>query len=368
MKLIELSSAKLNNTGDSVTVFDNAGNVIDTMTYTSSELARAWMRDLATGQWSLSEPGFYPTIPSPQPTPASSPTPQPSANPTASPQPQQSPSPSPSATPIATPTPLPSATPTPSVSSYAPDISELKITAINPCPVSGELESLTIYYAGSQPAVLTNWSILDQSDNAKQLSLSLAPYSTFTWSWSGSLLNNSGDTVALRSSLGQTQLPITIPACPESGAILYSTNQGWQWSSELNSETPTSVQTTTTAASAPGLVGYSTAPLVDPLLNSWVNAGDPLETYCDSTQLDCSNGGVAGSSAQIAPDPLLTAAYQQLPLPTMSLQPSTTPPTIDLPSAQPPPFLAGLLFLTSGSSFSLGGLVGMWREIRYNRT
>ncbi|MBU0579520.1 lamin tail domain-containing protein [Patescibacteria group bacterium] len=99
--VIELPSAKLNNSADGVTLKNSLGEIINEMQFSSSEAGMSWSRN-QTGEFELTQPskGAVNIFPSPSPSPSPQPSSSPSPSPTPSPSsPSTSPSPSPSASP-----------------------------------------------------------------------------------------------------------------------------------------------------------------------------------------------------------------------------------------------------------------------------
>jgi hypothetical protein len=283
----ELSSAKLNNTSDGVTLFTPAGSVADTMDYTSSEQSKTWQRSSATStifqlttptkgsdssQHSLllmpaptptpaatTPPTTAPTpTPAPQatlsptttpsPTPVSSPdtttTPQSTPTPTTSPNPAPSYSPLPSTTPTPTPPPSvspqasPSPTPSPVPSTSQDTPPRLQLSEIMACPSSGT-EWVELYNPTTQDFTLTNWRITDESGTSKLLSGLVQAQKWAVFSWTGSLLNNSGDSFTISTSSNQIISQISYDGCTAGQSLVFVLDQGSTTTGKWVATTPT---------------------------------------------------------------------------------------------------------------------------------
>lgn len=123
----DFATASLNNNGDTITLKDNSGNIVDTYQYTSSTKSKTFGRQPDGGTWASSldptkgssngdiTPTPTPTsTPSPLPTPTPSPTTTPTSGPAtskakSSPTTTKSPTPQPTTSPA---TPFPTKTPT----------------------------------------------------------------------------------------------------------------------------------------------------------------------------------------------------------------------------------------------------------------
>lgn len=162
---VDLSSAKLNNSSDGVKLYTSSHVLKSEMSYNTSELSKSWSL-LSDQTWQLLTPTkglANPIIPPPSPTPLPSATPQPT----------------PTATPI----------------TYFQSI--LELVSFLPCPVTGNPEALDLKNTSSSPITLTNWYVLDADDNKKLLSAEIPANQTTTLQWSGSFLNNTGDSLRI---------------------------------------------------------------------------------------------------------------------------------------------------------------------------
>ncbi len=181
-KVFQLPISKLNNSGDGITLIDASGQEITRASYTYSEPQMSWSLIGETWQLENPSPGFFS-----QTLPSSSPTPAPSATGTPTPSVFPTPQPTPSITPSPSPSPTPETQPTPSVS----------IVSINPCPSTGNFESLTIRNDGSHVLELTELLFSDDQQNTRTTTGVLNPGNTTQISWQSAMLNNTGDTISL---------------------------------------------------------------------------------------------------------------------------------------------------------------------------
>ncbi len=203
--VIELSSAKLNNSGDSITLYDGADQIIDTTTYTSSQSNLSWSRQ-TNGEFVLTQPS-----------------------------PDQ-----------ANPQPSPSPTPSPSPASQAPDLNELianakanlRFNEIMSCPSSGQLEWLELLNSGSEPLSLDDWQIRDAGGSSRTFSTSLNSNSLAVVEWSGSLLNNTGDSISLVAPNGSVITSVTLLACSTTGVSFIFHDQAWRQTTTPTKQAP----------------------------------------------------------------------------------------------------------------------------------
>lgn len=210
----DLPSAKLNNTGDGVTLFNSTNQVIDQMSFDSTQTSNSWaLIGGILGEYSLSMPskGLPNPTPSPTPSPTCSPTPTPTPIPTLTPTVSPTALPIPSITPSATPIPSPTSSPTPST--YQIDQSKLKLTEIVACPSENELEWLELFWQGNERVEFSDWQIIDKQDNHVSIAGSLIPNGYSVVNWSKSILNNSGDKLKLINQNQTTILELDLPAC-----------------------------------------------------------------------------------------------------------------------------------------------------------
>lgn len=197
-KVIKLPTAKLNNSGDGVSLVDNNGSTIDEMSYQSSQTGTSWSLDVENMTWVLS-----------QPSPGTS---------------NILPSPSPSPSPAPTPTPSPTATPTPS--SQATTL--LELSEIYACPNSDEDEWIEVYNSAPTAVTIDNFYLQDASGNKKSFDhLVVNAQSLAVITWSSSFLNNSGDSVALIDQNQTEHFNVTYSQCQKGKSYIYH-DGSWQ--------------------------------------------------------------------------------------------------------------------------------------------
>ncbi len=210
----DLPSAKLNNTGDGVTLYNSANQVFDQMSFDSTQTSKSWaLIGGILGEYSLVTPsqGLPNPTPTSTPSPTHSPTPTPTRLPTLAPTASPTTLPTPTVIPTATPIPSPTNSPTPTT--YLIDKSKLQLTEVVACPTENESEWLELFWRGNEPIEFTNWQIIDRQDNHVTLNGSLKPNEYSVISWSKSILNNSGDKLKLVDQNQVTLAEIELPAC-----------------------------------------------------------------------------------------------------------------------------------------------------------
>ena len=224
----DLPSARLNNTGDGVTLYDSTNQVVNQMSFDSTQMSKSWaLIGGILGEYSLTTPsqGLPNPTPTSTPSPTSSPTPTPSRLPTLTPTVSPTTLPTPTVIPTATPIPSPTSSPTPTT--YLIDKSKLQLTEVAACPTENESEWLELYWQGNELIEFSNWQIIDRQDNHVTLNGSLKPNEYSIISWSKSILNNSGDKLRLVDQNQATLAEIELPACQagQSFALLGDTYQ-----------------------------------------------------------------------------------------------------------------------------------------------
>ncbi len=208
--IIRLEASKLNNDGDGVVLMNQNHDEVDAMDYVGSELGQSWARwpnglaredggSFVVANPSPGEPNSVTLTPAPTPSPTLTPTPIPSPSPTVTPQPSPS---------------------MPILPSY------LRLSEIYACPDSNENEWIEIYNQSDQNAVLTDWKIIDSSYNTKSISLSISAHSLAVIEWSGSFLNNTGDSVTLQNPQGETSFVVNFSACTKTQSLIQE-NGSW---------------------------------------------------------------------------------------------------------------------------------------------
>ena len=225
---IKTASNKLNNTGDSVFLYTNLGSVVSRLSYTSSQTAFSQQRETATSEESVrtsatpnADNPLYTLLPVPTatPTPLTSPIPAVTPSPTPQvPSPQPTSSPTPQST--ALPSPSPTSTPLPI------SIGQISINELFACPTDGQPEGIELFNSGNA-LTASAWRVTDQSGNYRVLSGNLPAVSYTVLSWSGSLLNNSGDSIVLTSDAGQILDSLSYDDCTSGLSLAPDDNDTW---------------------------------------------------------------------------------------------------------------------------------------------
>lgn len=204
-RVVSTTANKLNNTGDSVTLYSSDGVLVSQLVYTSSQAGMSQQRVSSTTTAT---------------TPVSS---TPGAdNPLYSVLANVIPPPTPSPTPTSTPTTSPTPMPPPA----AVAVDSISVTEIMACPASGQTEWIELYNAGAT-TTLSNWRITDQSGNFRTLEGTLPANSYTAFTWTGSLLNNAGDGVVISSNTGQSIESASYDVCETGKSLILSSEQEW---------------------------------------------------------------------------------------------------------------------------------------------
>ncbi|MDD5110326.1 MAG: lamin tail domain-containing protein [Patescibacteria group bacterium] len=187
--VLDSSWGTLKESGEEIGLKDNAGNFIEQFTYlpapaTSLERAHATLTDYTATNWWPNASGSTPgqansnagaTAPPPATTPTLTPTPTTDTSVAATP------------TPLPTPTPPPDPTPVPQRYSRSVVINEFCAD-----PASGQKEWVELYNAGTLPAKLDGWKLMEGAGAKKTISGEL-PAGGFLIVEPAGSLNNDGD-------------------------------------------------------------------------------------------------------------------------------------------------------------------------------
>lgn len=229
--VLSLSGSKLNNTGDSVHLISPENIKIDSLTFSSSSQGKSWQRlALTSTEITLVTPTKgnasteYPFFEVPALAPVASVSAQPTTLPsTPTPTPTPTPKPGPSAS--ATPIPIASPTPAPAPLRY----DQLHLSEIMSCPASGS-EWIELYNASTQEMSMSGFKVQDESGNTKIISGSIPAGEYTTFSWTGSLLNNSGDTVDLITPTGSLNAHAEFSNCSAGTSFVFTADPApGQW-------------------------------------------------------------------------------------------------------------------------------------------
>ena len=390
----ELPSAKLNNSADGVTLYTNDGSTADTMDYTTSESAKSWQRTAlnstsyaltsptkgsnstqhsllsatptpqpsATPQSTVtpapspsSEPSPVPTstsqttatpVPGATPLTSTSPTPTPTALPTT--QPTPTPTPSPSVPPVATPSP----TPSPGSSLSQELITSLKLSEIMACPASGT-EWVELFNNSTQTIQLAGWHITDESSTSKTITGTIESGRWAIFSWTGSLLNNSGDSFTIFTNHNQAVTQASFSECKTGTSLVYvSETGGSATTGEWLPTTPTpgsqNIMPETEADTTSSSSSTSTAILSTPLATT--NALTALQTLTTPSILKSPEKNRSASAQALDLSSLFSLPNLKAPLTDGT---AATPSTFIIKNPQPPKkavfggILSGLVTITS---------------------
>ncbi len=262
--VVSLSSAKLNNSGDGVTLFNSEYQLVASMSYSGSTPGKTWSLTASDFE------NYFETDP----------------NPFHFASPLPSPSPSPSPTPTTTPPPTPS--PTPSPASQNLDSSTISLTSYHPCPPSGEKEWLSLNYTGPALHTFNDWIITDESGNTRTLAGTLVPNQKTKLDWSGALLNNSGDSFAVHTAQSELIASAAYQTCtgeiftthvPDSVATSSATVSGNSFDSpSSNSQSDTKLPRTLSKSTFARDYQKYSAHLTPPTTDSYSLTQDDLTT------------------------------------------------------------------------------------------
>lgn len=293
---IDLSTAKLNNSGDGITLQDSAGNTLAQMSYTSSTLAKSWSLN-QNGEYELTlptknAPNFFP-LSSPTPTPAPSVLP----SPTDSPYPANSPTPTPS------PTPSPSPTPTPNTDTSWHHL--ISITDFTACPDVDSQESITLFNTDTTLHTLSNWRVRDKNNQTRIINLTLPAEEKQVFSWNGSLLNNTGDEFQLENENQEVIQEITYDGC---GTFTSTSNSTSAFSSTSPTPSPQTSSSFSDHLTDNTLTSTSVLLSSSPLLQPSLPPPPPLPT------LSITPTTSHYTSSPQSPSKLMKIIHQPLPL------------------------------------------------------
>lgn len=218
---LTIPTSKLNNSGDGVQLRGPDSTIIDFLSFISTQQGFSWQRTaldsheivqaaatrgIANSQYPLPT---ITTIP-PDETATNSTAVVPSATPSASLLPTPTPS--------LAPTPAPTQTPNPSPLPIAYE--SLHLSEILSCPSSGQ-EWVELYNSNTSPVTFSGLTVQDESGNGKTIAGTIPSTGYTTFSWSGSLLNNSGDTLDILTPQGDSIAHAEFSSCTTGKSFIF---------------------------------------------------------------------------------------------------------------------------------------------------
>lgn len=305
---IDLSSAKLNNSGDGVTILDSAGQVVDQTSYTGASSGLSWSKVDESWDWTEPTPGApNATIASPEPSPSITPDPSPTS------------------------TPIPSATPSPSPSPANYPTTQLLLTEIHACPSAGSKEWIEIFNQSTETISLTGWQLADSNATIARIEeTKIAAHQYQVVELATAKLNNDGDTVTLIAPDSTVAFSETYESCTIGLSLI---KQQGIWSS-----------------ASPSKGGENPQPTAE---QSHPTSSEPPVPEMSTTTLTEDLGGLESTSrTQLSKSrSALPVTLTATPLTTGEEAPPASPPDVTT-SATPGPFIqvisGGLLVTSSG--------------------
>jgi hypothetical protein len=126
-----------------------------------------------------------------------------------------------SPSPTASPSPTPTISPSPS-----PQPINLQPSEVMACPTDTDTEWVEVFNPNPATASLENWKITDSANNTKTINTSIPGESFGIISWSGSLLNNTGDSLSLITATNQPLFTVAFGACVSGRSFVFY-NEAW---------------------------------------------------------------------------------------------------------------------------------------------
>ncbi|HYD35308.1 MAG TPA: lamin tail domain-containing protein [Vitreimonas sp.] len=340
--VVEVSN-KLNNGGDNISLKTPALINMDGVSYSSTQTDMSWARSPngeVVAEFKLQAPSrSYPNPALPSPSPNPSPSVVPSSSPIASPLPSATPTPSPSPSPV----------------SYPTHFTPSEIVA---CPSEGETEWLEIYNSANVSFTLTNWRVRDQSGSSRFVSGLVPAQGWVALSWSGSLLNNSGDSISLETPEGHTLFTVQFGSC-NSGRSFVLYQGSWAETlvptkniSNIIDNISSSPSPFPTPSPSPNGNFSAVEKVIEAELNTPMNSSASL----DSTNVSPRSSSFVSqqldlAQLQLLPSPLLASSSARLAGPVSNLERQTPSKLLTIGA-----ILTGSL-LSGGSSWCLYAMV-----------
>lgn len=249
---VSWATSKLNNSGDTVVLYDSDNQAQDSVSLAASATGMSWARvgNEQTGYTWVQQspsPGQANSSPVPSPSPSESPTPLPSPTSTLEPTPSPATggaSPSPTPTPSPVPTPTPTSNPLPVATN-----NELRVTSVMACPSDSQIEWLEISNTTTRDLSVSGWYITDAANNRRSLSGSISATDTARFEFIASFINNTGETIWLYSPSNQVTQTITLPSCEEKGVAFIQSGSSWIAENEATTSSTINSYNSDTASS-----------------------------------------------------------------------------------------------------------------------
>lgn len=192
--VFQLPSAKLNNTGDGVTLLGDSGEVLDQVSFGNGTSGESFARFSLNEVLTLGTPSPGDCLTQPTPT---------AVPPSSTPTPMVTPTPKTSPTPLATPTPIP------------PPTGAVVITEVYGCPLSDQTEWVELQNTTNANVSLAGLILLDEAENQIVLSGEISPQAFHVVSIAPPIINNSGDSLLLSTTADTVYQRVALPACTQ---------------------------------------------------------------------------------------------------------------------------------------------------------
>ncbi len=230
-KVVFLPTNKLNNSGDTLSLKDSKGGLIDQVQFGQTSKGKSYtLTRVNPASFGWQEPS--PNQISPSLVDLISPTTTPKASQSATPTPKLTPTPESKLTQTPNPTVNPTnSSPTPTL--YLLKAQDLKLTEIMACPEKNQSEWLEIYWLMTE-TVLTQLTLEDETQNKLEFNLTTKPNEYQVLELNKTILNNSGDKIKLLNAKEQLLKELTLPAC-QAGQSYALIGDSWRLT---NSNTP----------------------------------------------------------------------------------------------------------------------------------
>ena len=264
----DLETAKLNNSGDAVVLYNESGFEIDRLTFTTTTQGKSWnkLNQVSEPYLQLPTKNFKSVEPSVNPSPTSV---YPTQIPTTTIQPIMSPT---------------------VFMHNEVDKTSITITEVMACPPSGQQEWVELFNSSFNSVNMDGWYITDAQDQPIYLSGFITAQSYKVFNWDRSLLNNQGDSISLYNDKAIKIISIDLPQCI-SGQSYALINNIFEYNDSPSPGIATTIQANATiypspasnATLSPNTLQFATESAT-PSLNSRSITSSFLPTIPSSTQ------------------------------------------------------------------------------------